>query len=73
MMVAQFDARILNITNSITRFGLQVQRYEGASTIYGPYTLPLYISQFEKLARRLKVCPRVINTLIFFYFFYFLI
>ncbi|XP_065225637.1 neutral ceramidase [Planococcus citri] len=32
----------------------QVQRYEGASTIFGPYTLPLYISQFEKLASKLK-------------------
>jgi len=28
----------------------QVQRYEGASTIYGPYTLDAYIQQFEKLA-----------------------
>ena len=27
-----------------------VQRYEGASTIYGPYTLPAYIQEFNKLA-----------------------
>lgn len=33
----------------------QVQRYEGASTIYGPYTLPLYIKQFQKLATLLEV------------------
>lgn len=27
----------------------EIQRYEGASTIYGPHTLPIYIQQFEKL------------------------
>lgn len=27
----------------------QVQRYEAASTIYGPHTLTLYLNQFEKL------------------------
>lgn len=29
----------------------QIQRYEGASTIFGPYTLPIYLSQFGKLIR----------------------
>lgn len=29
----------------------QVQRYEGASTIYGPHTLTIYINQFLKLAQ----------------------
>jgi len=34
-----------------------VQRYEGASTIYGPYTLPAFIQEFKKLAAALaKVC-----------------
>lgn len=28
----------------------QVQRYEGASTIYGPHTLQAYVQQFSKLA-----------------------
>ncbi|XP_071438789.1 neutral ceramidase [Hetaerina americana] len=28
-----------------------VQRYEGASTIYGPHTLTLYLHQYAKLAR----------------------
>ncbi|KAJ9694880.1 hypothetical protein PVL29_010381 [Vitis rotundifolia] len=28
----------------------QVQRYEGASTLYGPHTLSAYIQEFEKLA-----------------------
>lgn len=27
----------------------EIQRYEGASTIYGPYTLPIYIQQFTNL------------------------
>lgn len=31
----------------------RVQRYEGASTIYGPYTLPAYIRQFTMLANHL--------------------
>ena len=30
-----------------------VQRYEGASTIYGPYTLLAYIKEFNKLAAAL--------------------
>lgn len=29
----------------------QVQRYEGASTIFGPHTLTIYIEQFRQLAR----------------------
>lgn len=31
----------------------QVQRYEGASTIYGPYTLPIYLAQYQKLYKAL--------------------
>lgn len=31
----------------------EVQRYEGASTLYGPHTLQAYINQFQKLAERL--------------------
>ncbi|RWS07085.1 neutral ceramidase-like protein [Dinothrombium tinctorium] len=31
----------------------QIQRYEGASTIFGPHTLNAYIQQFMKLARNL--------------------
>jgi neutral ceramidase len=27
----------------------QVQRYEGASTIYGPHTLTIYLHQYQKL------------------------
>ncbi|CAH1405695.1 unnamed protein product [Nezara viridula] len=32
----------------------QAQRYEAASTIYGPYTLPIYINQYKALAGHLK-------------------
>lgn len=27
----------------------QIQRYEGASTLYGPHTLTIYIQQYQKL------------------------
>ena len=37
----------------------QIQRYEGASTIYGPYTLDAYLQEFERLAAALaKVLER---------------
>lgn len=29
---------------------MQIQRYEGASTIYGPHTLEAFIQEFNKLA-----------------------
>lgn len=32
----------------------QIQRYEGASTIFGPYTLPIYMSQFGKLLKAMS-------------------
>ncbi|XP_033216414.1 neutral ceramidase isoform X2 [Belonocnema kinseyi] len=39
----------------------QIQRYEGASTIYGPYTLPIYLKQYKELTRaalrRIPVAP----------------
>lgn len=31
----------------------QMQRYEGTSTIFGPYTLPIYLAQYEKLFKAL--------------------
>lgn len=37
--------RIISIS-----FDLQIQRYEGASTIYGPHTLEAFIQEFNKLA-----------------------
>ncbi|CAN1329112.1 Neutral ceramidase 1 [Linum perenne] len=46
---------IAGLTNTyasyITTFEeYQVQRYEGASTLYGPHTLSAYIQEFQKLA-----------------------
>ncbi|XP_057378425.1 uncharacterized protein LOC130700406 [Daphnia carinata] len=39
-------------THYITTFEeYQVQRYEGASTIYGPHTLSAYLDQYKKLTR----------------------
>ncbi|XP_058058756.1 neutral ceramidase-like [Anopheles bellator] len=31
-----------------------IQRYEGASTLYGPHTLPIYLEQFRKLVRAIN-------------------
>ena len=35
----------------VTVFCLQIQRYEGASTIFGPHTLSAYVQKFRGLAR----------------------
>uniref|UniRef100_A0A5K3FEN8 Neutral ceramidase n=1 Tax=Mesocestoides corti TaxID=53468 RepID=A0A5K3FEN8_MESCO len=41
-------------THYVTTFEeYQIQRYEGASTIFGPHTLQAYIEQFTKLAQSL--------------------
>lgn len=37
----------------------QVQRYEGASTIFGPNTLPIYIEQFKKLTTAMMTATPV--------------
>ncbi|CAK9314543.1 unnamed protein product [Citrullus colocynthis] len=49
---------IAGLTNSYSQYvttfeEYQVQRYEGASTLYGPHTLSAYIQEFRKLARAL--------------------
>ncbi|KAH7314758.1 hypothetical protein KP509_21G019100 [Ceratopteris richardii] len=46
---------IAGLTNSYSQYvatyeEYQVQRYEGASTLYGPHTLSAYIQEFTKLA-----------------------
>lgn len=51
-----FNCISFNIFLNYKFFSFQVQRYEAASTIYGPYTLPLYIKQYELLASMLEVC-----------------
>ncbi|PKI66481.1 hypothetical protein CRG98_013137 [Punica granatum] len=58
----QFDDNvhvvIAGLTNTYSQYittfeEYQVQRYEGASTLYGPYTLNSYIQEFKKLASAL--------------------
>ena len=41
-------------THYITTFEeYQAQRYEAASTLYGPHTLKAYLEQYERLARNM--------------------
>ncbi|XWS59914.1 hypothetical protein CRYUN_Cryun08bG0163000 [Craigia yunnanensis] len=58
----QFDSNvkivIAGLTNTYSQYvttfeEYQVQRYEGASTLYGPQTLNAYIQEFKKLAAAL--------------------
>ncbi|KAJ1390321.1 hypothetical protein SESBI_37536 [Sesbania bispinosa] len=49
---------IAGLTNTYSQYvttyeEYQVQRYEGASTLYGPHTLSAYIQEFKKLAKAL--------------------
>lgn len=49
---------IAGLTNSYSQYvttfeEYQIQRYEGASTLYGPHTLSAYIQEFKKLASSL--------------------
>ncbi|KAL4282764.1 hypothetical protein GQ457_16G009790 [Hibiscus cannabinus] len=49
---------IAGLTNTYSQYittfeEYQVQRYEGASTLYGPHTLSAYIQEFQKLASAL--------------------
>lgn len=49
-----FDVVIAGLSNMYTSYiatpeEYQVQRYEGASTLYGPNTLTIYIQQYQKL------------------------
>lgn len=50
---------IAGLTNTYSQYvttfeEYQVQRYEGASTLYGPHTLSGYIQEFKKLAAALR-------------------
>ncbi|CAA2968618.1 Hypothetical predicted protein [Olea europaea subsp. europaea] len=49
---------IAGLTNTYSQYittfeEYQIQRYEGASTLYGPHTLSAYIQEFKKLAAAL--------------------
>lgn len=57
---------IAGLTNDYSQYvttfeEYQIQRYEGASTLYGPHTLSAYIQEFQKLSAALakgsKVAP----------------
>lgn len=55
---------IAGLTNSYSQYvttfeEYQIQRYEGASTLYGPHTLSAYIQEFKKLAAAIAGGPRV--------------
>ncbi|XP_058109308.1 neutral ceramidase 2-like [Magnolia sinica] len=50
---------IAGLTNTYSQYvttfeEYQIQRYEGASTLYGPHTLSAYIQEFKKLATALS-------------------
>ncbi|KAL2493667.1 Neutral/alkaline non-lysosomal ceramidase [Forsythia ovata] len=50
-----FHVVIAGLTNAYSQYvttfeEYQIQRYEGASTLYGPHTLNAYIQEFKKLA-----------------------
>ncbi|KAL1193152.1 Neutral ceramidase 3 [Cardamine amara subsp. amara] len=54
----EFSVVIAGLTNTYSQYiatfeEYQVQRYEGASTLYGPHTLSGYIQEFKKLAHDL--------------------
>ncbi|KAJ7569271.1 hypothetical protein O6H91_01G069400 [Diphasiastrum complanatum] len=55
---------IAGLTNGYSQYvttyeEYQIQRYEGASTLYGPHTLSAYIQEFKKLADALADGSRV--------------
>jgi hypothetical protein len=52
------------VTNILLYYFVQVQRYEGASTIYGPHTLTLYLNQYHKLASALARASIIIIIII---------
>uniref|UniRef100_A0A336ML87 Neutral ceramidase n=1 Tax=Culicoides sonorensis TaxID=179676 RepID=A0A336ML87_CULSO len=52
---SNFDVIIAGLSNLYTSYIVtpeeyQMQRYEGASTLYGPHTLTIYLERFGKLA-----------------------
>lgn len=41
-------------------FFFQIQRYEAASTIYGPHTLDIFLNKFHEYAEiAIKVCKMI--------------
>ena len=55
MVISALANTYINYVTTLEEYN--VQRYEGASTIYGPHTLSAFIQEFNKLAAALaKVC-----------------
>ncbi|PKU84326.1 neutral ceramidase 2 [Dendrobium catenatum] len=64
----EFDENVhvvlAGLTNSYSQYittfeEYEIQRYEGASTLYGPHTLSAYIQEFKKLAASIAGGPNV--------------
>ncbi|VAI12260.1 unnamed protein product [Triticum turgidum subsp. durum] len=58
---------IAGLTNTYSQYvttfeEYQVQRYEGASTLYGPHTLSAYIQEFQKLATAMVANKEIAAT-----------
>ncbi|GJW23456.1 neutral ceramidase 2-like protein [Tanacetum coccineum] len=57
---------IAGLTNTYSQYiatpeEYEQQRYEAASTLYGPYTLPAYIQEFNKLAEAMAKGRKIVN------------
>ncbi|KAI3778472.1 hypothetical protein L2E82_07803 [Cichorium intybus] len=57
---------IAGLTNTYSQYiatpeEYEQQRYEAASTLYGPHTLPAYIQEFKKLADAMAKGRKVVN------------
>ncbi|KAL4579177.1 hypothetical protein LXL04_015314 [Taraxacum kok-saghyz] len=69
VLAQEFDTNNLHVviaglTNTYSQYvttfeEYQIQRYEGASTLYGPHTLNAYIQEFKKLAMSLITDQKV--------------
>lgn len=58
------DVIVVGLANMYTSYvatpeEYQVQRYEGASTVYGPHTLTLYLEQYARLTRAMMAGRQV--------------
>uniref|UniRef100_A0A336MNH5 Neutral ceramidase n=1 Tax=Culicoides sonorensis TaxID=179676 RepID=A0A336MNH5_CULSO len=59
-----FDVIVAGLSNLYTSYiatpeEFEIQRYEGASTLFGPHTLTIYLNQYEKLTRSMLRKERI--------------
>lgn len=62
-LLAESDVIIAGLANTYADYvatpeEYRIQRYEGASTIFGPHTLTIYLSQYVKLAQHIMTGAR---------------